>query len=69
LFVVILVFKDLIVYLLSPEYADARFLVAFLCLQPILYTVSETTCLGIVFSRKSYLGIWVGLIAIIPNII
>lgn len=69
LFVVILVFKDIIVYLLSPEYADAKFLVAFLCLQPILYTVSETTCLGIVFSRKSYLGIWVGLIAIIPNII
>ncbi|WP_238537619.1 lipopolysaccharide biosynthesis protein [Sporolactobacillus vineae] len=67
--VFILIFKDLIVALLSSGYADARYIIGFLCLPPIIFTVSETTCLGIVFSKKSYLGIWVGLIALIPNII
>ncbi|MEW4241090.1 oligosaccharide flippase family protein [Priestia megaterium] len=69
LFVGILMLKDLIIYILSPGYADATYIVAFLCLQPIIYTVSETTCLGIVFSKKTYLSIWVGLIAIVPNIL
>lgn len=65
----ILIFKELIVALLSSGYADSRYIIGFLCLQPIIYTVSETTCLGIVFSKKSYLSIWVGLIALIPNIV
>jgi Membrane protein involved in the export of O-antigen and teichoic acid len=65
--VFILIFKGLIVALLSSGYADARYIIGFLCLPPIIFTVSETTCLGIVFSKKSYLGIWVGLIALVPN--
>ncbi|MCM3729097.1 oligosaccharide flippase family protein [Neobacillus cucumis] len=69
LFFGILTFKGLIVTLLSSNYEDAKFVVGFLCLQPIMYTISETTCLGIVFSRKSYLNIWIGIISIIPNII
>jgi len=69
LFVGVLIFKDLIVFVLSSGYSESAYIIAFLCLQPIIYTVSETTCLGIVFSRKSYLSIWVGLIAIIPNLI
>ncbi|RYL89313.1 polysaccharide biosynthesis protein [Sporolactobacillus sp. THM7-4] len=64
----ILIFKDLIVAILSAGYADARFIIGFLCLHPIIYTVSETTGLGIVFSRKSYLNIWVSLLALIPNV-
>ncbi|WP_366247712.1 oligosaccharide flippase family protein [Terribacillus aidingensis] len=67
MFFAILFSKDLIVTILSTDYADAKYLVAFLCLQPIIYTISETTCLGIVFSRKSYLSVWVGLIALVPN--
>ncbi|PAD35123.1 lipopolysaccharide biosynthesis protein, partial [Terribacillus saccharophilus] len=69
LFMFIVTFKDFIVTLLSSEYIDAKFIVAFLCLQPIMYTVSETTCLGIVFSRKSYMNIWISLLSIIPNIV
>lgn len=67
--VFILIFKDLIVMLLSSGYSDTRYIIGFLCLPPIIFTVSETTCLGIVFSKKSYLGIWVGLIALVPNTI
>ncbi|TRZ36828.1 polysaccharide biosynthesis protein [Niallia circulans] len=69
LFVFVLIFKDIIIYVLSSGYSEAALIIAFLCLPPIIFTVSETTCLGIVFSRKSYLSIWVGVVAIIPNLI
>ncbi|MFX3619511.1 MAG: lipopolysaccharide biosynthesis protein [Sporolactobacillus sp.] len=65
----IFIFKDWIVFLLSAHYAPARFLIGFLCLQPLIYTVSETTGLGIVFSKRSYLSIWVSVLALIPNLI
>lgn len=65
----VLVFKGVITVILASEYADAKYIVAFLCLPPIIFTISETTCLGIVFSRKTYLSIWVGLIALIPNVL
>ncbi|MFT8311546.1 MAG: oligosaccharide flippase family protein [Sporolactobacillus sp.] len=65
----IFLFKGVIVFLLSSHYSSARYLVCFLCMQPLIYTVSETTCLGIVFSKKSYLNIWVGLCALIPAVI
>lgn len=64
----IIFLKKLIVMLLSSRYIDAQYIVGFLALQPIMYTVSETTSLGIVFSRKSYLSIWVGLSALVTNI-
>lgn len=69
IFCMILIFKDLAVLLLGKEYADARYLIGLLCLYPIMYTLSETTSLGIAFSRKSYLNMWVSLISIVPNII
>ncbi|OIK08412.1 polysaccharide biosynthesis protein [Bacillus sp. MUM 116] len=69
LFCLILLFKDFIVILLSPDYIGSKFIIGFLCLQPIMYTVSETTTLGIVFSKRSYLNLFVSLISIIPNIV
>ncbi|MFP7393981.1 polysaccharide biosynthesis protein [Niallia circulans] len=68
-FCFILLFKDIIVILLSKDYYDAKFIIGLLCLQPIMYTVSETTTLGIVFSKKSYYHLWVSLIALLPNIV
>ncbi|MCO7174931.1 lipopolysaccharide biosynthesis protein [Sporolactobacillus kofuensis] len=65
----IFLFKNSIIILLSEQYGQAQFLVGFLCLQPLIYTVSETTCLGIVFTKKSYLSIWVGLFALIPAVV
>ncbi|BBN98001.1 lipopolysaccharide biosynthesis protein [Sporolactobacillus terrae] len=62
----IFLFKNLIVVLLSGSYSEAQYLVGFLCLQPIIYSVSEATGLGIVFSKKSDLNIWVSLAALIP---
>lgn len=68
-FFCILIFKSFIVYVLSPEYVESKYIIGFLCLQPIMYTLSETTTLGIVFSGKSYLNIWVSVISIIPNVL
>lgn len=69
LFFFVLIFKQLIVWLLSPQYHEAVFLLGFLCLQPVMYTISETTTLGIVFSKKSYLNIWVSLLSITPSLL
>jgi O-antigen/teichoic acid export membrane protein len=61
--------KQFIVLILSRQYSDAQYVIGLLALTPVLYTISETTTLGIVFSGKSYYNIWVSLIAFIPNII
>jgi O-antigen/teichoic acid export membrane protein len=65
----ILLFKNFIVVLLSNGYEDSKYIIGLLCLQPIMYTVSETTTLGIVFSKKSYLNITISILAILPNIL
>lgn len=69
LFAFILLFKNFIVVLLSSNYDSTKFIIGFLCLQPIMYTVSETTTLGIAFSKKSYLNVIVSVFSIIPNVI
>lgn len=69
LFFVILFFKEFIVEILSAEYSDAQFVAGLLCLTPILYTLSETTTLGIVFSGKSYYNIYVSVFSLIPSLV
>jgi len=68
-FVLLLLFKSLIILLISEQYREAIYFIGFLSLYPLLYTLSETTTLGIVFSRKSYFNILVSIIAVIPNLI
>ncbi len=45
--------KDIIVYLLGPAYREAVFLIPFLSLYPVLYTISESTVYGINFAKKT----------------
>lgn len=68
LYFLILFLKKYIIIVLSSEYGQAQYVAGLLSLIPILYTLSETTTLGIVFSRKSYYNIYVSIIAIIPNL-
>ncbi|WP_270275988.1 lipopolysaccharide biosynthesis protein [Enterococcus casseliflavus] len=68
-FFFILFAKKYIVLILSSEYLDAQYVTGLLALTPILYTLSETSTLGIVFSGKSYYNIWVSVFAIIPNLV
>ncbi len=69
MFVGIVLFRDLIIKLLDASYASSAIIVPFLLLLPIMYTVSESTCLGISFSRKTSYNIIVSLIAAVVNYI
>ena len=69
MFIGILLFKKLFIWILSPDYAEAQYILPFLLFTPVMYTVSETTMLGINFSRKTHLSIWISLIAAVLNIV
>ncbi|MBP3683821.1 MAG: lipopolysaccharide biosynthesis protein [Oscillospiraceae bacterium] len=61
--------KDLFAVLLGEEYREAAFVLPFLIFNPIMYTISETTCLGLVFKKKSKMQVVVVLIPCVVNII
>ena len=61
--------KDLIAFLLGEKYRSAAMIMPFLLFQPIMYTVSETTVIGIYFKNKSYAQLIVSGAACIFNII
>ncbi len=50
----VLAFKDVIFLLFEKSYRDASFIAPFLILQPVMYVISETTVLGINFTKKTY---------------
>ncbi|WP_126994251.1 lipopolysaccharide biosynthesis protein, partial [Thermosipho globiformans] len=50
----LLVFKDLIFLFFAKSYREASYIAPFLILYPIMYMLSETTVLGINFSKKTY---------------
>lgn len=60
--------KDLFVLLLGEDYRGAASMIPFLCLSPIMLTISDTTVIGITFSKKSYLQIIVSAVACAANI-
>ena len=61
--------KDIIIILLGEKYDGAQFIFPFLVLMPIMYTISETTVLGINFSKKTKYHIYIASFAAISNII
>lgn len=61
--------KDLIVLFLGEKYREASVLLPFLLFQPIMYTVSETTVVGIYFKKKSQAHIVIAAIACVVNFI
>lgn len=68
LFMGLLLFKGVIMMILSPEYSQAQYIFPFLCFYPLMMTVSETTNLGIVFLKKSSLNILVSIIALVVSV-
>lgn len=61
--------KDLIILLLGSQYKEAVYIFPYLVFMPIMYTISETTVMGINFSKKTMYHIYVGLISAVANII
>ncbi len=65
----LILFKDLFVYILGAKYREAATILPFLCFNPIMYTISETTVSGLVFKKKSMMQIVVSAGACATNII
>lgn len=71
--VILLMGKDLLIMILGPKYALASDIMPMLTLMPIMYTISETTVLGINFHKKTkyhlYISISVAILNIVGNIL
>ena len=65
----ILIVKNLIPILLSKDYNRVIYILPFLLFNPIFYTMSETTTLGISFSRKTGYNIIVSTFSMLVNIL
>ena len=65
----VILFKDLIVYLLGADYRAAVFLLPFLTLHPIMYSISETTVYGINFAKKTNLHVIIAASCAAVNIV
>lgn len=61
--------KDIFSLLLGKQYREAAYILPFLCFHPIMYTISETTTMGINFAKKSKMHIIVAGVSCITNII
>lgn len=71
LFFVILVLRYPISLILSSdgEYLDVQYIMGLLAFPHIMYTLSETTTLGIVFSRKTHYNIFVSIMSLVVSVI
>ncbi len=65
----LILLKDVFAFILGAEYRKAAYIFPFLIFNPIMYTISETTCAGISISKKSYLNIFVSFGACVTNIL
>lgn len=67
LFIILLLMKNIFRVFFTNDYQEIIYIFPFLCFLPMLYTISETTTLGIVFSRKTSLNIYVSVAALCVN--
>lgn len=67
--VTLIMCKDIFVLLLGENYRKAAVIIPFLIFNPIMYTISETTVIGIVFKKKSNMQIVIAVISCITNIV
>lgn len=65
---ILILSKDFLVLLLGENFHNAVDVLPFMLFQPILYTISETTVLGLIFKKKSKHQLYISMIALISNI-
>lgn len=61
--------KDIIIYLLGNDYRDAANIMPFLVFMPMMYTISETTVIGINFYKKPKWHILIAAVSCLINIL
>lgn len=67
LFAFVIVLRDVVMLFLGIEYRNTSEIFTFLLFVPVMYTVSETTCLGINFSKKTIYNLYISLISVCLN--
>lgn len=65
----LLILKNIVGLILGNDFIEAINIFPFLLLYPVMYTMSETTMVGIAFSRKTYYNIVVSGVSCIVNVI
>lgn len=68
LFSCIVVFRDVIFLFLGSKYRGTSDIFVFLLFVPVMYTISETTCLGINFSKKTMYNLYVSFLTVVLNL-
>lgn len=66
--VTFILFKDVLILLLGEHFRGAVVVIPFIIFQPILYTISETTVLGLNFQKKSKTQLYITVSSLIFNI-
>jgi O-antigen/teichoic acid export membrane protein len=59
--------RRLLYYIFDPVYFPSINLLPFLFFMPIMYTISETTVLGIYFSRKTIYSLIISIVSLVSN--
>ena len=67
--VLFILLKDMIILLLGHDYRSAVSILPFIIFQPILYTLSETTVIGLNFKKKSKALLYITISSLIFNVI
>lgn len=66
--VTFILFKDYIILLLGEHFRGAIVILPFIIFQPILYTLSETTVVGLNFQKRSKAQLWITISSLIFNV-
>lgn len=66
---ILILCKDIFALLLGEQYRLVAYIIPFLIFNPIMYTISETTVIGILFTKKSKYNIYIALGACICNFV
>lgn len=69
LFAFVVVFRDVLMLFLGNEYRNTASIFVFLLFTPVMYTISETTSLGIVFSKKTVYSLISSMIAVVFSLV
>ena len=67
--ILILLVKNIMPIIFGSNYENIVYIMPFLLFHPIFYTMSETTTLGIAFSKKTYYNIIVSAISMMTNFV
>lgn len=67
--ILLILFKDIIILILGSKYKNAVFVMPFLVFMPVMYTISETTQIGINFSKRSNYHMLVAVASLIVDLI